>query len=72
MGSHRVGHNWSDLAAAAAAYIGNIPLLHSQNIPHPPSWREKVSSTGTPWSSQNNNKLLKKFELPKLERKSYQ
>ena len=25
MGSHRVGHNWSDLAAAAAAYPGELP-----------------------------------------------
>ena len=24
MGSHRVGHNWSDFAAAAAAVVGNI------------------------------------------------
>ena len=24
MGSHRVGHNWSDLAAAAAADVGNL------------------------------------------------
>ena len=35
MGSHRVGHDLSDLAAAAAAYIGNIPLLYSQNTPSP-------------------------------------
>ena len=34
MGSHRVGHDLSDLAAAAA-YIGNIPLLYSQNTPSP-------------------------------------
>ena len=38
MGSHRVGHNWSDLAAAAAAVLlclkmmEWLPLLH---IPHP-------------------------------------
>ena len=31
MGSHRVGHNWSDLAAAAAACFlcPTLPLLHS-------------------------------------------
>ena len=27
MGSHRVGHNWSDLAVAAAEYIIRIPGL---------------------------------------------
>ena len=27
MGSHRVGHNWSDLAAAAAAYLSPRPCL---------------------------------------------
>ena len=32
MGSHRVGHNWSDLAAAAAMYM-SIPI--SQFIPPP-------------------------------------
>ena len=34
MGSHRVGHDWSELAAAAAAvYIGQ---LQSSSSPHPP------------------------------------
>ena len=27
MGSHRVGHNWSDLAAAAAQLIHNVLLV---------------------------------------------
>ena len=27
MGSHRVGHDWSDLAAAAAAYLGMVSIL---------------------------------------------
>ena len=33
MGSHRVGHDWSDLAAAAAAYniyLSLSDLLHSK------------------------------------------
>ena len=28
VGSHRVGHDWSDLAAAAAAYLGVDLLVH--------------------------------------------
>ena len=28
MGSHRVGHDWSDLAAAAAAVINDVVYLH--------------------------------------------
>ena len=31
MGSHRVGHDWSDLAAAAAAWEGNENLLNDEN-----------------------------------------
>ena len=27
MGSHRVGHDWSDLAAVGAAWLSNVPLL---------------------------------------------
>ena len=27
MGSHRVGHDWSDLAAAAAAMVKNLPAV---------------------------------------------
>ena len=32
MGSHRVGHDWSDLAAAAAAHTRSLPeLLYLRN-----------------------------------------
>ena len=41
MGSHRVGHDWSDLAEAAviSSYISNIPYIFF----HPVSWN--LSST---------------------------
>ena len=29
MGSHRVGHDWSDLAAAAAGIISNLEMIWS-------------------------------------------
>ena len=32
MGSHRIGHDWNDLAAAAAAYL--ISLFFLNNFPH--------------------------------------
>ena len=32
MGSHRVGHNWSDLAAAAAGLHIFFSFVHSPNI----------------------------------------
>ena len=31
MGSHRVGHDWSDLAAAAATYNYKIPTYFTEN-----------------------------------------
>ena len=39
MGSHRVGHGWSDLAAAAAATIANanVTFLFENVFPPPPS-----------------------------------
>ena len=34
MGSHRVGHDWNDLAAAAAGYIQGFPdCLAGKNLP---------------------------------------
>ena len=36
LGSHKVGHNWSDLAAAAAAYTYPLPLEPPSHLPpHP-------------------------------------
>ena len=32
LGSHRVGHDWSDLAAAAAAMLIHVVLFHSFNV----------------------------------------
>ena len=29
MGSHRVRHNWSDLAAAAAHYLGGFQIVYN-------------------------------------------
>ena len=34
MGSHRVGHDWSDLAAAAAGYLGNYLYIFCFNCVH--------------------------------------
>ena len=36
MGSHRVGHDWSDLAAAAAAQFWILPTMSSSLNPTPP------------------------------------
>ena len=35
MGSHRVGHDWSDLAAAAVAAIGLWPSVAGLQSPQP-------------------------------------
>ena len=55
MGSHRVGHDWSDLAAAAAVEIKcmiNIMCLnHPETIPHARSM-EKLSSWNSPLVSK--------------------
>ena len=34
MGSHRVGHDWSDLAAAAAAGIDTLKIKYNKNQYH--------------------------------------
>ena len=42
MGSHRVGHDWSDLAAAAAAEEpGRLPSMGSQRVGH--NWATSLS-----------------------------
>ena len=48
MGSHRVGHDWSDLAAAAAAEGNYIYSSHSWKGWW--GWRYKFRSHGNSWS----------------------
>ena len=48
MGSHRVGHDWSDLAAAAAARIMRADF---KMAPEEPKWSWKDGWINTQWSS---------------------
>ena len=40
MGSHRVRHNWSDLAAAAAAAISYLTVKHYKSSPEDWQWNK--------------------------------
>ena len=61
MGSHRVGHDWSDLAAAALWYIrsGIFPAVsvnkggHSYQQSQPSQWR-----AGEPWGNSGRKEYL--------------
>ena len=48
MGSHRVGHNWSDLAAAAAVPSSGFPGRSAVNNPSAmqETWEMRVQSLG--------------------------
>ena len=51
MGSHRVGHNWSDLAAAAANFIkkGETEILHEIWVNWRPTyWNPQFTGICTP------------------------
>ena len=55
MGSHRVGHDWSDLAAAAAAYIFRVSLV-AKMVKNLPAMQEtQVRSLGWEDSPRGGN-----------------
>ena len=53
MGSHRVGHDWSDLAAAAAAANQGPKFYSLENILHPVPFRETLFLE---WNVKGENK----------------
>ena len=59
MGLHRVGHDWSDLAAAAVSFIEFSLLITSPTLCHPMDYNPPDSSVhGTFWAS-----ILEQFSI---------
>ena len=56
MGSHRVGHDWSDLAAAAAA-------VHFDYLICAMSWGYRVGYTRSPHPQGNHINILKHIAI---------
>ena len=66
MGSHRIGHDWSDLAAVAAGYVDiqNSPLLSASGTQGPPSVKSFSIAQPTGTSMEKEIALLHRLWNP--------
>ena len=55
MGSHRVGHDWSDLAAAAAGRVLGTSFNYHSIPTESYSYYPHFTDESTEWNSQNTN-----------------
>ena len=66
LGSHRVGHDWSDLAAAAAAYQSNIKSFHKAH-----KWAKRITDSEATPKSQKQFPDFDRFQARCVRREAW-
>ena len=66
MGSHRVGHDWNDLAAAAALAISSLPLAPPEE-PRTARWGIQFSAELGVWATNSSSVQVSALCCPEIK-----